>query len=127
LVINNKIYTFSSDLDSTMKFTKAIIGEFNPGKGKWQEKSSILSPIMDFNSLIYNKSLYLIGGHTILGGNSNKTIAFDPASNTQEYISEVTQWMNGNAEINGFLYLIGGINLKAAFVDRVSKYGLNKK
>jgi N-acetylneuraminic acid mutarotase len=127
LVINNKIYTFSSDLDSNMKFTKAIIGEFNPSKGKWLERTSILSPIMDFNSLVYNKKLYLIGGHSIVGGNSNKIVVFDPALNTQVYLADVTQWMNGNAEIDGFLYLIGGVNVKAAFVDRVSKYRLNNK
>jgi len=123
VAMNGKIYTLSSDITSSGAFTKAVIGEYDPALGTWIEKSQMLSPVMDFGKVVYHDQLYLVGGHPVTAMNySNKVFKYDPATNSQASLPNISQWRNAVVETGGIIYAIGGVNSSGAFYNRVMKY-----
>jgi N-acetylneuraminic acid mutarotase len=123
VVMNGKIYTLSSDIISTGAFTKALIGEYDPATGTWVEKTQMLSPIMDFGKVVCNNQLYMMGGHLVSGMTfSNKVIKYDPATNSQLSLPDISQWYNAVVETGGMIYAVGGVNNSGSYINRVIKY-----
>lgn len=119
LVVNNKIYTMLTD-------NMAHIAEYDPGTNNWIEKTTLLSPVMDFCKIVVNGQIYIVGGHPTANlSYSTAVIKYNPATNIQTFLPNISQWMSGIVEVNGIIYVIGGRASNGSTTTKVVKYDTN--
>jgi hypothetical protein len=113
IALQGRVCTLSADAAAT-------IGEFDPATATWTARGRLAVPIMDFGKAVFAGRLYIIGGHPVANmGNSSRVLRYDPATNGQDTLPAIGQWMNATVALGGVVYAIGGIDSATNYVSQV--------
>ncbi|EPR14091.1 Kelch repeat-containing protein [Ruminiclostridium papyrosolvens] len=123
-VINGKIYIYGG-YDTT---SHNDLWEYDPIANTWLKKKD--NPIEVYGqpaAVVLNNKMYISGGYFANGIATNQLLEYDPKNDiwTQRKSCPIAHKRNSATEMNGKMYIYGGLDVENNFIDRVTEYSIN--